>query len=193
MGHTSVERGHEWRGLPRACCRRGVWPDRKHAGRGDLLFRLLDSNGQPLTGAKRYTITFTKPMDYLEPVSPGFWSVTMYDGVTRFTAPNPIVTAWEAMTTLDATRTAPYALLAARQSGSGQGSQLAARTFGAVLPCPPQLCACTAGSHGIEKSGNLPRPAASYAGWLGNKDWVCALGSPDATRQLESRSYDHTL
>jgi hypothetical protein len=51
---------------------------------------LLDSNGQPLTGAKRYTITFTKPMDYLEPVSPGFWSVTMYDGVTRFTAPNPI-------------------------------------------------------------------------------------------------------
>lgn len=25
-----------------------------------------------------------------EAVSPGFWSVTMYDGVTRFTAPNPI-------------------------------------------------------------------------------------------------------
>lgn len=51
---------------------------------------LMDGNGQPLTGARRYTITFTRPMDYLEPVSPGFWSVTMYDGVTRFTAPNAI-------------------------------------------------------------------------------------------------------
>jgi hypothetical protein len=51
---------------------------------------VLDGAGQPLTGAKRYTINFTNPMHYLEPVPPGFWSVTMYDGVTRFTVPNPI-------------------------------------------------------------------------------------------------------
>jgi len=51
---------------------------------------LVDGNGQPLTGARRYTITFVRPMDYLEPVAPGFWSLTMYDGVTRFTAPNAI-------------------------------------------------------------------------------------------------------
>ena len=51
---------------------------------------VLDGAGQPLTGAKRYTINFTSPMHYLEPVPPGFWSVTMYDGVTRFTVPNPI-------------------------------------------------------------------------------------------------------
>jgi hypothetical protein len=29
-------------------------------------------------------------MDYLKTVSPGFWSVTMYDGVTSSTVPNPI-------------------------------------------------------------------------------------------------------
>src|SRR5258708_35293217 len=51
---------------------------------------MLDDNEQPFTGAKRYTITFKKPMDYLEPVPPGFWSVTMYDGVTHFTVPNAI-------------------------------------------------------------------------------------------------------
>lgn len=51
---------------------------------------LLDAAGQPLTGAKRYAIDFTPPMHYLEPKPPGFWSVTMYDGVTHFTVPNPI-------------------------------------------------------------------------------------------------------
>jgi hypothetical protein len=50
----------------------------------------LDGNGQPLTGAKRYTMTFKEPMDYLTPVPPGFWSVTMYDGITRLTVRNPI-------------------------------------------------------------------------------------------------------
>jgi hypothetical protein len=50
----------------------------------------LDGNGQPLTGARRYTITFTEPMNYLRPIPPGFWSMTMYDGVTRLTVPNPI-------------------------------------------------------------------------------------------------------
>jgi hypothetical protein len=51
---------------------------------------LTDASGGPLTGAKLYTATFTGPMDYLEPVSPGFWSLTMYDGVTRLTVPNAI-------------------------------------------------------------------------------------------------------
>lgn len=50
----------------------------------------LDGDGQPLTGAKRYTMTFKEPMNYLTPVSPGFWSMTMYDGVTRLTVANPI-------------------------------------------------------------------------------------------------------
>ena len=51
---------------------------------------VLDGNAQPFTGAKRYTITFTQPMKYLEPVPPGFWSLTMYDEVTKLTVPNPI-------------------------------------------------------------------------------------------------------
>jgi hypothetical protein len=45
---------------------------------------------QPMTGAKRYTITFKEPMHYIAPLPPSFWSITMYDGVTRFTVPNPI-------------------------------------------------------------------------------------------------------
>jgi hypothetical protein len=50
----------------------------------------LDSTGKPLTGTKRYTITFKAPMPYLTPVSPGFWSLTMYDAVTNYTVENPI-------------------------------------------------------------------------------------------------------
>ncbi|MGO8738428.1 DUF1254 domain-containing protein [Rhodoblastus sp.] len=51
---------------------------------------VLDGNNQPMTGAKRYTMTLKPPMDYAKPVAPGFWSVTMYDRVTSYTAPNPI-------------------------------------------------------------------------------------------------------
>jgi hypothetical protein len=50
----------------------------------------LDSTGQPLVGSKRYTITFQQPMRYLTPVSPGFWSLTMYDAATSYTVPNAI-------------------------------------------------------------------------------------------------------
>jgi hypothetical protein len=50
----------------------------------------IDAAGAPLTGAKRYTITFKEPMAYLTPVSPGFWSLTAYDAVTSYTVPNAI-------------------------------------------------------------------------------------------------------
>jgi hypothetical protein len=50
----------------------------------------LDSLGQPLVGTKRYSITFRPPMGYLTPVSPGFWSLTMYDARTSYTVPNAI-------------------------------------------------------------------------------------------------------
>ena len=51
---------------------------------------MLDVNSQPLTGAKRYTMTLKEPMLYAKRVPPGFWSMTMYDAVTFYTAPNPI-------------------------------------------------------------------------------------------------------
>ena len=51
---------------------------------------LLDAKGEALTGAKRYTVTFAPPMTYIQPVPPGFWSLTMYDNVTRLTVSNPI-------------------------------------------------------------------------------------------------------
>jgi hypothetical protein len=50
----------------------------------------LDAQGQPLTGKNRYTITFKGPIPYAQAIPPGFWSVTMYDGTTKLTVPNPI-------------------------------------------------------------------------------------------------------
>ena len=50
----------------------------------------FDAEGAPLTGAKRYTIAFTDPMAYLTPIPPGFWSLTIYDSVTKLTVENPI-------------------------------------------------------------------------------------------------------
>ena len=51
---------------------------------------VLDGNDQVMTGQKRYTMTLKPPMAYAQPVPPGFWSVTMYDKLTNYTAPNPI-------------------------------------------------------------------------------------------------------
>ena len=47
----------------------------------------LDSDGNQLTGAKRYTITFQKTPPY---IAPGFWSLTMYDGSNNYTVPNEL-------------------------------------------------------------------------------------------------------
>jgi hypothetical protein len=51
---------------------------------------VADEAGQPLTGAKKYTSTFSGDMSYLKPIPPGFWSVTMYDATSGYTIPNPI-------------------------------------------------------------------------------------------------------
>jgi hypothetical protein len=48
----------------------------------------LGSDGQPLTGAKRYSITFKGPIPYAQAIPPGFWSVTMYDGKAALTVAN---------------------------------------------------------------------------------------------------------
>jgi DNA sulfur modification protein DndE len=50
----------------------------------------LGSDGKVLNGNTAYTITFKEPMPYAQVIPPGFWSVTMYDGVTKLTVPNPI-------------------------------------------------------------------------------------------------------
>ena len=175
MGHTSVERGHEWRGLTRACCRRGVWPDRKHAGRGDLLFR---APGQQRTTIDRRKAVHHHVHEADGLPRTGIAGLLVGHDVRRRHAlycsqSDQIVTASEAMTTLDATRTAPlHALLAAARHQSRVRTRKPTGCpylRGRSTLSSPQLCACTAGSRGIEKSGNLPRPAASYAGWLGIK------------------------
>jgi hypothetical protein len=51
---------------------------------------VLDGAGQPLTGAKRYTMTFTEPMRYINTIPPGFWSMTVYDSASGYTVANSI-------------------------------------------------------------------------------------------------------
>jgi len=50
----------------------------------------VDSKSESLTGKKNYTITFPASLPYIQVDPPGFWSVTMYDGVTKLTVENPI-------------------------------------------------------------------------------------------------------
>lgn len=51
---------------------------------------VTDGSGQPLTGAKRYTITFTEQTRCIDSIPPGFWSISVYDSVTGYTVPNSI-------------------------------------------------------------------------------------------------------
>ncbi len=50
----------------------------------------VDSTGQPLTGAKKYTLTFAGDMSYITSIQPGFWSLTMYDSASGYTVDNTI-------------------------------------------------------------------------------------------------------
>jgi hypothetical protein len=47
----------------------------------------LDSEGNHLTGATKYTMTFKQAIPFY---SPGFWSLTLYDSRNNYTVPNPI-------------------------------------------------------------------------------------------------------
>ncbi len=47
----------------------------------------LDSSTQPLTGSKKYTMTFKEEIPYMKP---GFWSITLYDAKNNYTVANPI-------------------------------------------------------------------------------------------------------
>jgi hypothetical protein len=51
---------------------------------------VADSNGHPLSGAKKYTLNFAGDMSYLKSIPPGFWSVSMYDADSGYTSANPI-------------------------------------------------------------------------------------------------------
>lgn len=47
----------------------------------------LDKTGSPLTGSKKYTLTFKQePLFY----QPGFWSITMYDAENNYTVANSL-------------------------------------------------------------------------------------------------------
>lgn len=48
---------------------------------------VVDSQGQPLSGRKKYTMTFQAAPPYIQP---GFWSLTLYDSRNNYTVPNPL-------------------------------------------------------------------------------------------------------
>jgi len=48
---------------------------------------LTGSDGNRLTGANKYAVTFKALPPYVEP---GFWSLTLYDLANNYTVPNPI-------------------------------------------------------------------------------------------------------
>jgi hypothetical protein len=48
---------------------------------------VLDAEGHPLSGDKKYTLTFASGIPYDKP---GFWSITMYDSANNYTVANPI-------------------------------------------------------------------------------------------------------
>jgi DNA sulfur modification protein DndE len=50
----------------------------------------VDSAGHLLTGKRRYAINFKGSIPFAQAIPPGFWSVTMYDGMTKLTVQNPI-------------------------------------------------------------------------------------------------------
>lgn len=51
---------------------------------------VTDGIGQPLAGAKSYTMTFSETLRSIAAVAPGFWSISMYDKTTGYTVPNSI-------------------------------------------------------------------------------------------------------
>ncbi|MGO8916202.1 MAG: DUF1254 domain-containing protein [Stellaceae bacterium] len=48
---------------------------------------VLDAEGHPLSGDRKYTLTFASDIPYDKP---GFWSITMYDSANNYTVANPI-------------------------------------------------------------------------------------------------------
>ena len=46
-----------------------------------------DQKGEPLTGQKKYTMTFREGIPFEKP---GFWSITLYDAMNNYTVSNPI-------------------------------------------------------------------------------------------------------
>jgi len=50
-------------------------------------FGMLDSDGNPVTGDKNYTMTFKETPPY---IPPGFWQLRMWDGVSCYPVANPI-------------------------------------------------------------------------------------------------------
>src|SRR5262249_29140646 len=48
---------------------------------------VLDSEGQYLTGDKKYTMTFRQGIPF---IAPGFWSITLYETDNNYTVANPL-------------------------------------------------------------------------------------------------------
>jgi hypothetical protein len=100
---------------------------------------MLDSDREPLTGAKRYTMTFQKSPPYIKPA---FWALRMFDATNSYPVPNPLNRYVLGSDYPDMKYNADGSLtiyLQADKPGEGQGSELAARASRSIPRDPGHL------------------------------------------------------
>ena len=144
---------------------------------------LLDATGEALTGAKRYTITFAEPMTYMQPVPPGFWSLTMYDDVTKLTVPNEINRySLGGGDTIERNADGSFTLIIQRENpGKDRESNWLPAPAGPFLSHPSQLCA---GARSRARPANGRRvPGAAEA----DPRHIAAAARPRRSRNLAAR------
>ena len=151
---------------------------------------LGDENGRPLDGASKYTIHFEKTA--LPPVD-AFWSVTLYDQ-DGFQVANPLnrfaVSSWMPFKYQSGRFAHP--LFPKRQSGRGQGRQLAAHTEGTLQSDHAPLCAEVRGAHRqMESAAGHAPPGAEPVGAMSlsieTPDQSCRRSGGNATLPVQRR------
>ena len=101
----------------------------------------LDRNGQQLTGAKKYTITFKQTPPFIEP---GFWSLTIYNASNYYTVPQsdqPLLLGSNSGMKKNNDGSVHHKHPKGRSFRCGQGVQLVTRTGRTVLLDPASLYA----------------------------------------------------
>jgi hypothetical protein len=126
-----------------------------------------DVHGQLLDGKKRYAITFKGPIPFAQAIPPCFWSVTMYDDVTKLTVPNPI-NHYSLSSDNELTKNADGSFtmyLQATSPGKDKEPNWLPAPNGPFYVLWLQLCANAGGRRSPAESECLP-DAAGRAGWL---------------------------
>ena len=108
-------------------------------------------------------------MDYLLPLPPSFWSIRMYDGLTRYSVPNPI-NRYSLGSDNDLKKNADCSFtlfLQADSPGPDKESNWFLAPKGPILPFTPQLCTRARSRKRFARYCHLCGAASGGAGSLG--------------------------